>query len=98
MLGSSLWIGARERLANAARERIIISQEERQRLGDAVTPTMKQEAEPEEHQGRIAVVTLQRTADGLDDHLEAVKASLREKVSALEENNWMFEPEAQIYH
>ncbi|OAA40315.1 hypothetical protein NOR_05876 [Metarhizium rileyi] len=77
-------------------------------LGDPPTPIM--EADESEDRDDSQQKERQKLSDALERHsinhsavpdqseelLEAIRASLRAKVTALADDNWMFEPEDQI--
>ena len=69
---------------------------ERQRLADAVKQhRINHTTVPDQPEGTLYCI-LHLRGVSTNDHLElleAVRASLRSKVDALAEDNWMFEPE-----
>ncbi|KAG5954462.1 hypothetical protein E4U58_007593 [Claviceps cyperi] len=78
-------------------------------LGDPPTPEMEDEDEQvedkhetEKERQRLAEALMRHSEnthappDQQEELLEAVRASLRDKVTALVEDNWMFEPEDQL--
>lgn len=71
--------------------------EERQRLAEAVKHhTINHSSVPDQPEGKLRRRSSKRTPLTVaKELLEAVRADLRAKVSALAEDNWMFEPEEQ---
>ena len=71
--------------------------EERQRLAEAVKHhQINHNTVPEQPEGRLhSHLSRLWSLICISELLEAVRASLRAKVAALAEDNWMFEPEEQ---
>ncbi|UNI18944.1 hypothetical protein JDV02_005172 [Purpureocillium takamizusanense] len=93
-------------LPDASSEIVVRNQQGEIELGDPPTPVLeehdeqaedRQEAEKERQRLADAVrhhsVNHSSVPDQREELLEAVRADLRAKVSALAEDNWMFEPE-----
>jgi hypothetical protein len=70
--------------------------EERQRLADAVKHHQRDRIRaPSEPAGRLSIVRSHSKLMIIAELLEAVRASLRAKVAALAEDNWVYEREEE---
>jgi len=68
--------------------------EERQRLVDAVKHHQRdRNRAPSEPAGRCSSIEIMELCSEIAELLEAVRASLRAKVAALADDNWMYEAE-----
>jgi hypothetical protein len=84
----------RKRLKNAWKLETDLALEERQRLADAVKHHQRdRNRAPSEPAGKYYNLDNLQFTKELPELLEAVKASLRVKVAALADDNWMYEAE-----